>query len=197
MRACGVGEWSSENRCRGWCQRRGDATLHRKRRHLNRDRTDTGLADGAAGVGFSFLCELEGGDTGEETGHLQGLEKVGNCLCAHQLLVRLGFPGENLLHVDTRKVEVPIPTVYIQCPSLFKIRYTVFVTTEWLVTQVGTSSGAPGVMQMLGFESLMTSHRMGQHASCETQGTSSQARRLGSCSQRPAARHTQAPTRPS
>lgn len=98
MRACGVGEWGSENRCRGWCQRREDATLHRKRGHLHRDRTDTGLADGAVGVGFSFLCELEGRDTGEEAGHLQGLEKVGNCLCAHQLLVRLGFPGGNLLH---------------------------------------------------------------------------------------------------
>ena len=109
MRACGVGGWSRENRCRGWCQRRGDATLHRKRGHLHRDRTDTGLAGRAAGVGFSFLYELEGGDTGKEAGHLQGLEKVGDCLCAHQLLVHLGFPGGNLLHVDTRKVEGPVP----------------------------------------------------------------------------------------
>lgn len=94
----------------------GRCHLTQERRYHHSDGTGPGLAEGAPGVpsvDFSFLYELEGGDTWEEGGHLQGMEKVGNCL--HTSFFYFCFPGKYSPRRYTESGKYHPHCVYLVC----------------------------------------------------------------------------------
>lgn len=136
--------WSGERRDRaGGIRARRSHPTWEGVLHLTAPALAGGGAAGAPSVSFRFLHELEGEAAGAG-GPSQRMQ-----ICLRTGFSRFCFWG-NALRTDVHKAVGPGSTVHMQCPHLFKVRYSDATTRNSARCRWGQAAGLTGP---LGFPS--------------------------------------------